>query len=197
MYRVVMRAEAVFTRIVEGILAVTFIAIFVMVFYQVVLRYVFRTGVFGTAELYTVMFAYTAALGSAVMLRQREHIRITVLIDRLPRNARLAFLVVDYVVIAVFSIFVFVQSLPWLRSISLFRSQVTGISRAVESLAIPIGFGMIVLYCVINVAALLLDPQEANVELGLEDQETQRMIQEAAEADRRFLEHRYGKGKDS
>lgn len=188
MYKALMATERVVTRIVEIILAILFMAIFIMVFYQVVLRYLFSSSIFGTAEMFTMFFTYASALGAAVMVRHREHIKISVFVDRLPLAWRKAILTLDYVLIAVFSFFIVQQSIPWLRSIRTFRSPVTGVSRAVESITIPVAFALIILYCLINTLSLYLNPEEATKELAVVDYEAQHAIEEATEADKRYLE---------
>ncbi|NQT59212.1 MAG: TRAP transporter small permease [Bacteroidetes bacterium] len=142
--------DRVITKIIEIILTVLFMMIFLMVFNQVILRYIFNTSIMGTAEVFTMLFTYTSALGAALMLRQREHIKIAVFIDKLSIKAKKIILTIDYLLIGLFCFYVFWESLPWLKSIKLFRSQVTGISRAVESIAIPIAFGLMVFYCIYN-----------------------------------------------
>ena len=188
MYKILMKVESVLTRIVDVVLAILFVAIFIMVFYQVVLRYAFNSSIFGTAEVFTMLFAYASALGSAVMVRNREHIKIAVFIERLSPKWRKAVLTFDYVLIAVFSYFIVQESVPWLMSIRTFRSPVTGISRAVESITIPIAFVLIVLYCLVNTLSLYLNPDEAALEFASTDAETQQLLEEAVEADKRFLE---------
>jgi TRAP-type C4-dicarboxylate transport system permease small subunit len=194
MYKALIATERVLTRIVEAVLAVLFMAIFVMVFYQVVLRYLFSSSIFGTAELFTMFFAYASALGSAVMVRHREHIKISVFVDRLPRVWQKRILILDYVLIAAFSFFIVKESIPWLMSIRTFRSSVTGISRAVESITIPIAFGLIILYCFVNSLSILLDPEETKKELAATDAEAKHALDEAADADRRFRERTKAEG---
>lgn len=121
------KLDRIFTRTVETVLSVLFILIFLMVFNQVVLRYVFNTSIMGTAETFTMLFTYCSALGAAVMVRNREHIRISVFIDKLPLTGKKIVLTINYLLIAMFSYFVFKESLPWLNSIKTFKSQVTGI----------------------------------------------------------------------
>lgn len=112
MYKALRAVEKVLTRIAEIVLALLFIAIFLMVFYQVVLRYVFNSSIFGTAEVFTMLFGYAGALGSAVMIRYREHIKISVFVDRLPIPWRKAVLTFDYLLISIFSYFILGQSIP-------------------------------------------------------------------------------------
>lgn len=197
MYKVLMAVDRVLTKVVEVILALLFIAIFIMVFYQVVLRYLFNTSIFGTAEIYTVLFAYASSLGSAVMLRHREHIKIDVLLNALPRPVGKALVTIGYVLIGVFSYFIVQQAIPWLMKIRMFRSPVTGISRTLESVCIPIGFGLILLYCVVNVLSLFLNPAEGDQEFSAAESDINEMIDESKRADARFTGEHHHRGTDA
>lgn len=177
------KIDRIFTRIVESILSLLFILIFLMVFNQVVLRYVFNTSIMGTAETFTMLFSYCSTLGSAVMVRNREHIRISVFIDKLSIIGKKIVLTINYLLIAMFSYFVFKESLPWLNSIKTFRSQVTGISRAVESITIPIGFGLIIFYCLFNILLTYMNPEELQLETIDADIEVRDLLEEASKTE--------------
>ena len=194
MYKVLMKIDRYITRVIEFLLGILFIAIFIMVFYQVVLRYVFSTSIFGTAEVYTMLFTYASALGAAIMLRKREHIKIDVLINRLPRKAAKVVLTISYLLIAVLCFFIAWESIFWLDSVKTFLSPVTGISRAVESITIPIAFFLMVFYCVLNILSLYLNPEEAEQEFTLADEDISEMIDETKKADERFREGHDGQG---
>mgnify|MGYP001141089796 CR=1 FL=1 len=195
MYKVLLAIDRVLTKAVEIILALLFIAIFIMVFYQVVLRYLFSSSIFGTAEIYTVLFAYASALGSAVMLRKREHIKIDVLLNAVPRPVGKALLTVSYALIGVFSYFIVQEAIPWLTKIRTFRSPVTGISRTLESICIPIGFGLIIFYCLVNILSLYINPAEADQEFAVAEKEISEMIDESKKADQEFQD-RHGKDRE-
>jgi len=197
MYKVLMTVDRYLTRILEIILGLIFMAIFIMVFYQVVLRYLFNSSIFGTAEIYTVLFAYASSLGSAIMLRKREHIKIDVLLNALPRPVGKALVTIGYVLIGVFSYFIVQQAIPWLSKIRTFRSPVTGISRTVESICIPVGFGLILFYCVINVLSLYLSPSEADLEFSATESDINELIDESKRADARFTGEHDQRGPDA
>lgn len=184
MLELIRKLDRILTKTVEFILSALFIMIFLMVFNQVVLRYVFNTSIMGTAEVFTMFFAYTSALGAAVMVRNREHIRISVFIDKLPIKYKKIVLTINYALISFLSYMIFAESLPWLNSIKTFRSQVTGISRAVESITIPIAFGLIIFYCIFNTFLIYINPEELQLETNDVDIEVKDLLEEAAEADR-------------
>ncbi len=188
MNKTVQKIDRTVNRIVDIVLMVLFILIFLMVFNQVILRYVFNTAIMGTAETFTMLFTYTSALGAATMLRHREHIKIAVFLDKLPLKIKKYVITFNYIIFSMFCFFVFTESLPWLNSIKTFRSQVTGISRAVESITIPIAFGLMIFYCIYNIFLIHLNPEELHLETSDADLEVKELLSEAAEADRLLLE---------
>ena len=193
MYNSMMKIDRYLTKIIDLFLGVLFMAIFIMVFYQVILRYVFSTSIFGTAEVYTMFFTWASAMGAALMLRKREHIKIDVLINRLPRKAAKVVLTINYSLIAVLCFFIAWESLSWLNTVKSFLSPVTGISRAVESITIPIAFFLMIFYCALNILSLYLNPEEAEMEFTLADEEIVEMIDESKKADERFREGHDGR----
>lgn len=182
MYRVLKIIDYILTKVIEVFLAITFIAIFIMVFYQIILRYVFSTSLFGTAEVYTMLFTYSAALGSALMMRNREHIKIDIFINRIPRKPAKVILTINYLLIGTLCFFIAWQSISWLDSIKNFRSPVTDISRPMESIMIPIGFFLTVFYCIVNILSLFLDPKEAEKEFKQVETDLSHMIAESPKA---------------
>ena len=188
MYKFLMRIDHYITKALEAFLAIIFMAIFIMVFYQVILRYVFSTSIFGTAEVYTMLFSYASALGAAVMLLHREHIKIDILINRIPRKIAKVVLTISYILIAVLCFFIARESIFWLDTIKSFRSPVTGITRLVESISIPIAFFLMVFYCFLNILSLYLNPEESDKEFSLADADITEMIDESKKADERFRE---------
>lgn len=182
------KVDKILTKTVETVLSIMFILIFLMVFNQVVLRYVFNTSIMGTAEIFTMLFSYSSALGAAVMVRNREHIRISVFIDKLPLTLKKIVITIDYMLIVFLSTIIVKESIPWLIKIRTFVSPITGISRTVESITIPIAFGLIIFYCIFNTILIYLIPEELNLETSEADIEVKVLLDEAAEADRSALE---------
>ena len=61
-----------------------------LVLYGVIMRYIFSTPVYWVDEISTYLVVWGAILGWAVAERDRRHIRVTLLYDRLPPRARRA-----------------------------------------------------------------------------------------------------------
>ncbi|MBA7531666.1 2,3-diketo-L-gulonate TRAP transporter small permease protein YiaM [subsurface metagenome] len=90
------------TRSLEWIITVFFIIIFLLIFSLVLLRYGFKTSIMGTYEIITMLFVYCSALGTAILVRQKEHIKISFFINKLSAGARRIVLTINYILICFF-----------------------------------------------------------------------------------------------
>lgn len=59
------------------------IIISLLVFVQVVLRYVFNTGILGSDEMARFIFVFITWIGASLSVKEGEHIKITILSDLL------------------------------------------------------------------------------------------------------------------
>ena len=67
-----------------------------MVFANVVLRYVFDTGITFTEEVSRMLFVWLTVIGSIVALRQGTHLGMDTVVSRLPHAGKLAFFVLSH-----------------------------------------------------------------------------------------------------
>ena len=88
----------VYCKVLEALIAVGLAAMVVLVFGNVVLRYVFDTGITVSEELSRWLFVWVTFLGSIVAMREHAHLGTDALVRRLPRGGRIACLVVGYIV---------------------------------------------------------------------------------------------------
>ena len=78
------KAAYVLAVILDGVIATFFAAILLITIMQVLLRYGFNASVLGGNEAMEGLFIYTTAIGAAVAVRRREHIRINFMVKLLP-----------------------------------------------------------------------------------------------------------------
>jgi len=95
MKRFVPRAE----RLVEWLMALALAIMVALIFGNVVLRYVFNTGLAWAEELSRLMFVWLIFLGAILALRRHAHLGVELLQARLPRPARRACAVVSHLLI--------------------------------------------------------------------------------------------------
>ncbi|MDO9405928.1 MAG: TRAP transporter small permease [Polaromonas sp.] len=67
-----------------------------MVFVNVVLRYVFNTGITFTEEVSRLIFVWLTFIGAIVALRKGTHLGMDTVVSRLPHNGKLVFFVISH-----------------------------------------------------------------------------------------------------
>lgn len=84
-------------RIVELLMALALAVMVVLTFGNVVLRYVFNTGIDWAEELSRLMFVWLIFLGSILALRQRAHLGVEILQGALPPSLRRASAIISHI----------------------------------------------------------------------------------------------------
>lgn len=87
----------------ENIVLVSmFVAMVLVIFFQVIMRYVFKNSLSWSEELGKFIFVWISWIGIAIGQKRGEHIRITILVDRLPFKAQqFLILLSDLVVVGI------------------------------------------------------------------------------------------------
>lgn len=79
-----------FFKAVDSLLAALLAAMVLMVLGNVVLRYVFNSGIVASEELSRILFIWLSFIGAIVAAREGTHLGMDNVVSRLPRVARLA-----------------------------------------------------------------------------------------------------------
>lgn len=77
-----------FDKIEDTILIAMFMAMVGIIFFQVIMRYVFNNSSSWSEELGKFLFVWLSWLGISIGHRRKEHIRITLLVDKFPYKLR-------------------------------------------------------------------------------------------------------------
>lgn len=75
-------------RIEDSLLVFMFVAMVGIIFFQVVMRYVFNNSLSWSEELGKFLFVWLSWIGISIGHRKREHIKITLLVDKLPPTGK-------------------------------------------------------------------------------------------------------------
>jgi TRAP-type C4-dicarboxylate transport system permease small subunit len=120
--------------------------IVVVVFGQVVMRYVLRDVPPWTEELARSIFGWIVFLGTPIAYRYKAHIVIDLIVSRISSQSRKKLGVVIFAVMAGFLGFVLVEGIInlWLAKGDL--SPVMEVSMAIFYLPLPVGVGLTLLY---------------------------------------------------
>ena len=154
---------------------VSFLAMVALTCWQVFTRYVLQNPSSWSEELVSYLFAWMALLGSSVVVGERGHMNIPILVDRMGPGAKKFFHVLAEVIACVFAAVILV--LGGVQITNLVMGQMT------SSLGVPIGIFYIVLplsglinivYTILNIIGIL----NGSISLDAPDEEQK----EAADA---------------
>lgn len=84
-------------KLVELILALCLLAMVIMVFGNVVLRYVFNSGITVSEEMSRFVFVWLTFIGAIVAMRDGSHLGVDTLVSRLPRSGKIVCLTISQV----------------------------------------------------------------------------------------------------
>jgi TRAP-type transport system small permease protein len=121
----VAKLRAVIDRLLENICLALFSFLCILVFGEVVARYLFNHPYFWSEELTIYTFTWVAFLGAALALKNNRHVVVTYFVSLLPRSAQyVATLLSDLIVLAFLALLLVQSVLFWelshsLRSIAL------------------------------------------------------------------------------
>jgi len=132
--------------LLEGITTFFFFVIVIMTILLVILRYVFNKTIIGGNEAIQFLFIYTTAFGAAVSLGKRQHIKISVFIEKLTPNTRKIVNIFNSLLIILLNIYIVLQSIKWISSVGYFETPVLSIPQGIVQICIPVSCGFIVLY---------------------------------------------------
>ena len=140
----------------EFAIVAALIVIFVLVVLLVVLRYVFNSTIVGGNESIVVLFIYTTSIGAAVAVSRKEHIAISLLVDRLAHRWRKIMELVGFTLIALINLVIVWYSLAiWIPLTGRFVLPALQLPQGYAQAAVPIGCGLVALSSLCQIGMLL------------------------------------------
>lgn len=143
----IQRFQRILLIMLQGIITGFFFIILMLTILLVILRYGFNTAIIGGNEAMEYLFIYTTAIGAAVALGKREHIKITYFVDKLPLAVKGVVNVLDLILIGFINGVMIWYSFPWIKSVGSFESPVLRIPNRIVQASVPIGCGLVILCC--------------------------------------------------
>ncbi|MCG8444351.1 MAG: TRAP transporter small permease [Hyphomicrobiales bacterium] len=135
-------------RYFEEVLCTFFLSVVVgSVLLQVLLRFVFHSAAAWAEETAVYGMIFAVYLGACMAVRDRAHIRITLLVNRLPRPAQVGCIVVADMLWVGFVIFMIVQTTAYVQLLFevTYQTPGLGIEQRWVQMFIPILFGLMLL----------------------------------------------------
>lgn len=148
-------------KIEEWILIIATIFIILLVFIQVLARFVFNISVGWSAELSRYLLIWITWISMSYTIRKSDHIRITLIVERLPQKVQK---VIEVIVILVWSAFAFIMAYVGTEVVQTMKlmgqkTSTLGISMWVVYLIIPIG-GVLMLIRLVQQLYFVFRPEK-------------------------------------
>jgi TRAP-type C4-dicarboxylate transport system permease small subunit len=162
MQNILLRTESWAVRFVEKILALVFFVIFSLVVALVILRYVFNSTIIGGNEFTIVLFIYTTALGAAVDIARGKHIVVDTFVNYLPKGFRRWLEIFNLIIVGTLHGFLLKYSVDWISTVGASDNPVMHIPEGVIQIAMPIGCGLAVMFCITRIVFMLAENSAAS-----------------------------------
>lgn len=143
-------------KVLNVLAGVSFLAMVALTCWQVFTRYIFQNPSSWSEELVSYLFAWMALLGASIVVGERGHMNIPVLVDRMGPGARKALHIFAEIIACIFAAVILVYG--GMQITTLAMGQMT------SSLGVPIGIFYIVLplsgvlnviYAILNIIGIL------------------------------------------
>lgn len=133
----------------EVALSAAFLSITVLVvIINVILRYLFRSGLFWVEEVATVSFIWSVFIGAAAAYRHKMHIGIDLITGLFPERVReLISIVINFLMVVINGYIVYL-SILFIQANRLKRTPVLDVSAVYVNAAITVGFGLMTVHAI-------------------------------------------------
>lgn len=137
--------EKVMNRLEEGLLILLLVAMTLLTFTQVVLRYVFNTGWGWALEATTYMFGWLVMIGISYGIKVGFHIGVDALVKLLPRNGQRAIGLLAALLCLAYAVILFIGGYLYFDTMYMLGVEAEDIPlpRWLLVIIVPIGFGLL------------------------------------------------------
>jgi len=156
MMKAITAAFEVLSKFLEAAITVFFFVILMLTIVLVILRYGFNEAIIGGNEVMEYLFIYTTAIGAAVALGRREHIKISWFVDKLSMSTRRIVDIAGFLLIGFINAVMIYYSMNWIRTVGSFQSPVLRLPNRMIQIIVPIGCGLVILYCLYHILNMII-----------------------------------------
>ena len=149
------RLKIIYQKPVELACGALMVAITVVVFLQVISRYVFNYPFDWPEELARYLFVWVALLGAALALRRGAHFSIDALVKRLPEGWQRIVPLLIHITLGIFTLGVSLKGFQLALRVSEQLSSGMEVSMTYPYLSVPVSFAIMFKYTVSEVYALV------------------------------------------
>jgi C4-dicarboxylate transporter DctQ subunit len=136
------------------------LATILIVFFEVLMRYVFRAPLITSVELSRIGFVWCCFLGATLGVKRGRHIRFAFLMERLPRAGRRALAAAVSLLCLAFFLVVLVQGVHMTQRVADTYFPALGVSQLWLYLPLPLTAACMLVHTLAAMAATLREPRD-------------------------------------
>lgn len=151
--------------IVSTICVILFAVMVIVGTYQIVTRFIFNSPSTVSEELLTYTFAWMAMFSSAYVFGKRDHMRMTFVVDKLPKAQRKVLEIVIELLVIAFAVVVLIYGGFTIMGLTMTQKTASlGVMMGVIYAVVPICGILIAIYGVLNVVDLCKGYENPEIE---------------------------------
>ncbi len=167
------KAIKILDKVISTILIVLVAFLAVGITFTIVMRYFFSISYAWLEEFLTMSFIFITLFGSAIAIREKQHISISILAQKIigkSETRRKIFTVLVDAVILFVCVFMTIYSVKWINQVGHLLSQNSHLPMKVFYIAVPVTFVLTAVYTVIDILGLFVKIDEADGGYSTDDE---------------------------
>jgi len=134
----------------------------IVVFINVISRYIFDNPLTWSDELATALFVWCIFIGSSVCAKYGSHISIDIMVDIMPKKVRKILDIFGKLLVLAFNVYLTHLSYQFAIAAGMKRTPTLKISYTLIDISATIGFGLMVIYGIIDLWKFIKSDQTKN-----------------------------------
>ncbi|MGN0373439.1 MAG: TRAP transporter small permease [Enterocloster sp.] len=160
----------ILNRILNVLAGVSFLAMVILTCWQVFTRYILKNPSSWSEELVSYLFAWMALLGASIVVGERGHMNIPIVVDHMGKGAQKVLAVFAEIIACIFAAVILVFGGVQITSLAM--GQMTsslGVAIGVFYIVLPLSGVLNIIYTILNIIDILngtisLEPQDETAE---------------------------------
>jgi len=144
-------------KLIDWILILFYLIIVIFVIGMALLRYLFSMGLMGGSEINRFLFIFTSCLGTGVLLRRNEHIKLDVVLNLMSIKMRKLIIISNNLIIAILHSYLIYLSINWINKTGMVSSDFFRFPIKYVQIGLPIGFLLVIFFALSNVFDIILN----------------------------------------
>ena len=143
-------------RILEFLAGISFLAMVILTCWQVFTRYILKNPSSWSEELVSYLFAWMALLGASIVVGERGHMKIPVVVERMKPGAQKFFAIFAEVIACIFAAVILVFGGVQITSLAM--GQMTsslGVAVGIFYIVLPLSGVLNIIYTIINICDIV------------------------------------------